>query len=461
MTYPAPIRVAAGCRIAPESIRTVRAAALTFASRYPTLPIGRLVSLCVPVAPSSLPDPTHIEGDTLWAAPSAQRWAVGRGEAVLVPSDGESAPAHLARRFDALRSTWDTDGPSSPPRAFFAFPFTGGADSPAVLWVPRVLVQRDGMVASVVLSVRGDGGPTMRVARLWADELDRMMLGGAATNRPWEPITVMRRSETPAPAEWMERVRDAAAAVAGGQLGKVVLSRRVDLEFSRPVDVPRMMRALVARYPDCTVFALPHGTGKVVAASPERLAVKLGNRVVSHALAGTARRGADPETDAVLAAELMASAKERHEHALVVDAVARSLGEICTGIEHAREPRVMPLRLLQHLWTPVAGCVRTGNHLLDVVARLHPTPAVAGWPRGKALSWLNRIGERRDGWYSGVAGWIDALGDGEASVVLRSALIENRAARLWAGAGIVGNSRPESELAETDIKFATLLELLE
>jgi isochorismate synthase len=250
------------------------------------------------------------------------------------------------------------------------------------------------------------------------------------------------------------------AAIAAGRFDKAVLARRVTAALPRPANLGRIVHELTRRYAECNVFTLPYGVATVLAASPERLAVKRGSSIVSHALAGTARRDGQPQRDADLAEALFACQKERDEHAFVVDAIVATLGALCDTIDAPASPTVMRLHNVQHLWTPISGRLRSGVSLLEAVARLHPTPAVAGYPRDAAMAWLGEIGERRGGCYSGVAGWIDGDGDGEAAVILRSALIEGTTVSLWAGAGIVAGSQPAEELAETDLKMAALLDVL-
>jgi len=190
------------------------------------------------------------------------------------------------------------------------------------------------------------------------------------------------------------------------------------------------------------------------------IAVKHGRNIVCDALAGTAKRTGVANEDAKTVAALMASIKERHEHALVVDDIRSSLAQLCENVAHASEPSVLQLNSLLHLQTKILGRLRPGEGLLSTLKRIHPTAAVLGSPRHAAAEWLQSVGEIRDGLYSGAAGWLDLNGDGEAAVVLRSAYVEDRTAVLWAGAGIVAQSEPAAELAETSLKFATMLEAL-
>jgi len=260
---------------------------------------------------------------------------------------------------------------------------------------------------------------------------------------------------------WRARVRAAIDAISNGELIKVVLARRLSVQMMGPVVPGELAERLARNHPDCYVLSFPFERGWVVAASPELLTSKRDRRVICHALAGTAKRHADPAADVNAASALLASSKERQEHAVVVDAIAAGMADLCDEVEHPEAPIVLPLRFLQHLWTPLSGHLRPAVSLLDVVTHLHPTPAILGSPVDAARSWLAKIGESRDGLYSGVVGWIDSKGDGDAVVVLRSAYIEDRTVVLWAGAGIVADSDPDAELTETELKLATMLEALQ
>lgn len=260
--------------------------------------------------------------------------------------------------------------------------------------------------------------------------------------------------------DWRRRVADTRRAIGEGLFDKAVLACRMDAELSAPVSIGNAMHRLGRNYPDCHVLTLPHGKGCVVAATPEPLALKQGDRISAHALAGTVARGAHSLDDARSASVLRASSKERREHQLVVDAVRSRLAGLCRKVEPVDEPGVRTLRFVQHLWTEVRGVLHDAVDLLQVAQQLHPTPAVLGSPQAAARDWLARCSLQRDGLYTGVAGWIDRQGDGEAVVLLRSAWLEDRRAVLWAGAGIMAESDPDAEFNEIRLKFKTMLEIL-
>ncbi len=400
--------------------------------------------------PGRLPSKT-LGSDCRWLTPDEDRALYGTGEALrLVLSDPDE--------FEAYRLAWSVvgDGVGPPPLAFWTLPSPLDSPSP-VLWVPRVLLRRHAGRSTVTVSLRRGAAPVAETARLWMAEARALLAGRPQSDLP----AIAALTSGCDVAGWTDRVRRTTEAIAAGRLAKAVLARRLSIRLTDTADPGVLADGLADLYPSCCSFSLPHGNGHVVAASPERLAVKRGAHVVSTALAGTARRHAGPEDDARAAADLLASPKERREHAIVADAIVEALAKVCDTVERPETPVIMRLRQVQHLWTPITGCLQPEVRFLDVVSRLHPTPAVLGWPRSAALDWLRAMEEVRDGLYTGVAGWIDRDGDGEAAMVLRSAYVEGRAAVLWAGAGIMAESDAARELAETDLKLSTLLNLFE
>jgi isochorismate synthase len=203
-----------------------------------------------------------------------------------------------------------------------------------------------------------------------------------------------------------------------------------------------MLRAVE---PHCYVFAAPVGSATLVGASPELLVSRRGRRVRSVPLAGTAPRAGDPEVDRANAAALAASSKEREEHAIVVDAVAGVLGAVCDDLAFDPEPVLEPTANVWHLATRFEGTLRDpAVTALDLVAALHPTPAICGSPAADALAVIDELEPFDRGAYAGPVGWVDAGGDGEWAIALRCASIEHDRATLYAGAGIVRSPRPRS-----------------
>jgi isochorismate synthase len=224
--------------------------------------------------------------------------------------------------------------------------------------------------------------------------------------------------------------------------------------------VGRVLSRLRALYPDCHIFSIRAGDSTFLGASPELLVSLREGLASALGLAGSVRRGATPDEDEALGRGLLASAKNRREHATTVGAILEALSGVTEQLLASEQPQLRRLRNIQHLATEVAGRALPGVDVLELVRRLHPTPAVCGWPREAARRVISAIERFDRGWYAGPVGWLDARGDGEFAVALRSALVRLDHAWLFAGNGIMGDSEPESELAEVQLKFRPLTEAL-
>lgn len=324
------------------------------------------------------------------------------------------------------------------------------------LIVPRLQLAAVGGECWLTVSslVASDGTPDTSAEELaW---LCRSVLGTAAAepDASWsDPRNAGLTFSSPMrAAEWRGLVEDATSAIRAGELHKVVLAREVHGTAPRDVDVIAVLRHLRAAQPDCFVFGYWRGDRAFVGASPERL-VRLDGRVVqASSLAGSAARGASLTEDAALAAALMVSEKDRAEHGAVRDALRAGLADLCDDVIAPDTPSLLTLRHVHHLHTPVSAVLRRGHSLLDVVARLHPTPAVGGTPRAAALDFIRRHEQLDRGWYAAPIGWMGRE-SGEFAVALRSAVIAGRDATLFAGCGIVAASDPEREFAESLVKL--------
>jgi salicylate biosynthesis isochorismate synthase len=260
--------------------------------------------------------------------------------------------------------------------------------------------------------------------------------------------------------EWEALVEDAAHACRTGVLEKVVLARAVRARARAPFDPAVVLERLRDAYPNAYVFAVARGPRCFLGATPERLVRLRDGTVDATCLAGSAPRGETPEEDARLGSALLASAKDRAEHAVVVRSVRAALEGVCSEVHSPDEPRLLRLRNVQHLYTPVDGHVSWPTCVLDLVQRLHPTPAVGGYPREGALRFIREREGLDRGWYAGPVGWLDRRGDGEFAVALRSALLHGAEATLFAGSGIVAQSRAFDEYAETCLKLRPMLNAL-
>ncbi|GAA2973471.1 isochorismate synthase [Actinokineospora diospyrosa] len=253
-------------------------------------------------------------------------------------------------------------------------------------------------------------------------------------------------------------VRRALALMEAGELSKVVLARRLDLVAAEPVHVLDLVRALAARDPRGHTFAADLGDRTLLGTSPELLVRRQGRIVSSNPLAGSRPRSEDAVLDGRNATELLASAKDRREHALVVTAVADGLAPYCKQLSVPAEPELLPTRAMWHLSTQVSGVLADPDTpVLELATALHPTPAVCGSPTATARRVIGELEPFDRGFYTGVVGWSDARGDGEWVVTIRCGEVRGATLRLFAGAGLVPGSDPEAELAETGAKLRTLL----
>jgi isochorismate synthase len=263
--------------------------------------------------------------------------------------------------------------------------------------------------------------------------------------------------ELPSAAEWKDQISRTTRDIEASKLEKVVLARALRLDARESFDTAQALERLSSHYPDCSIFAISRGERCFLGATPERLARVRNGEFSAMGLAGSARRGATLAEDSELGQRLLDSAKDRHEHVIVVEALLEALGDLCSTLQVPPSPSLLKLKNVQHLHTPLTGTLRPGTTLLDVVERLHPTPAVGGHPRDVALALIREREGFDRGWYAGPIGWIDGQGNGEMAVAIRSSLVHQNEAFLFAGCGIVAGSDPEHEYAESCAKLRPML----
>lgn len=277
-----------------------------------------------------------------------------------------------------------------------------------------------------------------------------------------DPIKIL---DVPRPEAYMASVERALAILNNGNIKKIVLARTLEISIKSAVNISHLISKLARGNPSSFTFSVPVWTEEdfysFVGVSPELLVQKMGRRIITNPLAGSIRRGATPEEDLANSERLLASAKDRYEHSIVVAAVMRALGPFCTRLTVSDEPSLIKTPTVWHLGTNIVGELLTPEiSSLELALALHPTPAVCGDPKDSALRAIMEIEEFDRRLYAGLVGWMDAKGDGEWAVALRCAEIGKQRVRLFAGAGIVNGSRPEVELAETTAKLRTMLDAL-
>jgi salicylate biosynthesis isochorismate synthase len=449
------------------------------------------------LATISVPLPADVDPSAVVCASrrAGEQWFVfeqpDRGRAALA-SLGEAA--HLSAsgpdRFAVVADRWrgmsaaavadPTEGLGSGPIAVGGFAFApdgGGAPhwagfAPASLIVPEVALtrraprrNRGDAHAEVRLTLAAMAHPDDLAEELMA-RLERRLAELRDEPLPLLDPAPMGRYQVASampPEHYESAVASAVRLIEAGEIEKVVLAREVQVHAGGGAsiyDPAAVFGVLREAFPSCFVFCVGRGNATLVAASPELLVRREGHRVSTLALAGSTRRSADPAVDDHLGEQLLRDESYREEHAIVARRIERALRPHAVWVAAAPEPELVRIANIQHLATPIRAQLTAPIEALELAGLMHPTPAVGGEPAAPALRLIPALEGLDRGWYSGPVGWTDGTGDGEFCVALRCALLRGGVARCYAGNGIVRDSDPAKELAETEIKLQALLPLL-
>jgi salicylate biosynthesis isochorismate synthase/menaquinone-specific isochorismate synthase len=395
----------------------------------------------------------------------------GLGQTAVLGAAGPGRFADVADRWRALAAaavSGTADEPGEGPLALggFAFAEEGGraphwrAFQPASLIVPELALRRRAGEVSLTLTALAspDDVPAELADRL-ARRLSELRVAPLPLLDPAPTGRFLVAGAMP-PEHYEQAVARAVELISAGELEKIVLAREVQVHAPRPYDPAAIFAVLRREFPSCFVFCVGRGDAALVAASPELLVRREGQRVSTLALAGSTRRSADPAVDDHLGEQLLRDASYREEHAIVARRIERTLRAHSVWVAARSEPELVRIANIQHLATPIRAQLAAPIEALELAGLMHPTPAVGGEPLSRAAPLIPALEGLDRGWYSGPVGWTDAAGDGELCVALRCALLEGPLARCFAGNGIVRDSDPARELAETEIKLQALLPLL-
>jgi isochorismate synthase len=343
------------------------------------------------------------------------------------------------------------DGAATP--AWSSFP-------PALMVLPELSLCRSGDATHLTLNaIGGSGVDRDRV-------LDRLRARLAALDDASLPLLDPDRlghteiESVRPPSHFEAAVAAAVELIRAGEIEKVVLARELLLHAPGAYDVAAIFGAMRELFPACFCFCCGTPEGAFVAPSPELLIRRSGASASTVALAGSARRSSDPAVDDHIGERLMQSAKDRSEHDIVVRRIVRRLRGHAVWVEPAAEPGLVKIANIQHLATPIHAQLADPRSAVELAGMLHPTPAIGGEPWPGAGELIDELEGMDRGWYAGPIGWMDATEDGEFCVGIRSALLRDREAHLFAGNGIVADSDPAAELAETEPKLEAMLPLL-
>jgi salicylate biosynthesis isochorismate synthase len=345
----------------------------------------------------------------------------------------------------------------------FAFDPEGGTSSPwsslspGSMVLPELSICRQGdrtflTVNAVVQPGQADSAvPLVRIGHIRNSAMP--LLDPHLTARP------EIRSVHP-PGDFEQAVAAATRRIEAGEMSKIVLAREVVVGAGAAHDPAPLFGAMREQFPSCFCFCCGTLEAAFIGASPELLVRRSGASVSTVALAGSTRRSSDPAVDDHLAEQLLRSDKDRREQRIVAERIVRALRPHAVWVEAAPEPEIVKVANIQHLATPVIAQLAEPRSAVELAGLLHPTPAVGGEPWPAVSPAIAELEEMDRGWYAGPVGWMDATEDGEFCVALRSALLRDREAHLYAGVGVVAGSDPAAELAETEVKLNALLPLL-
>ncbi|WP_240370970.1 isochorismate synthase [Anoxybacteroides rupiense] len=321
--------------------------------------------------------------------------------------------------------------------------------------VPTVLLSLKKDCAMITITVPSKNNQSM------LEEIDRLL--GLLYTKSFHPTSSLPRCVTYEEIrtdEWIHAVRQIIDEIQQGSFDKVVLAREVRLQFDGQLTPSAVLEHLCEQQPFSYLFAFEQAGSCFIGASPEQLVKKEEHTFYSTCLAGSIRRGRTSSEDESLGQVLLQDEKNLHEHRFVVEMIRQAMQDVCEDVKISPEPQLLKMRDIQHLYTPVIGKSDSRVSLLSVVERLHPTPALGGAPKEKALEMIREAEPLDRGWYAAPIGWMNAMGDGEFAVAIRSGLLQGNEAFLFAGCGVVGDSEPFSEYEETNVKLKPMLSAL-
>jgi salicylate biosynthesis isochorismate synthase/menaquinone-specific isochorismate synthase len=409
-----------------------------------------------------------------WEQPDREFALAGLGVAHESSSRGPNRFAEVAE--DCLRTGWDgiVDEPPRLPAGAgpvwlggFAFDPDGGGSStwsslpPGSLVLPELSLCRSGERTFLTFNAVVGAGED-------AERLESGLSARLVALRPEAPLPLLDPHPTAhaeirsarTPGEFEAAVEAATARIAAGAMSKVVLAREVIVSAAAAHDPAALFGAMRVQFPACFCFCCGTPEAAFLGASPELLVRRSGAGVSTVALAGSTRRSSDPAVDDHLGEQLLRSDKDRREQRIVSERIVRALRPHAVWVEAAAEPEIVKVANIQHLATPVIAQLAEPHSAIEMAGLLHPTPAVGGEPWSEAAAAIAELEGMDRGWYAGPVGWMDATEDGEFCVALRSGLLRDRDAHLFAGVGVVAGSDPAAELAETEVKLGALLPFL-
>jgi menaquinone-specific isochorismate synthase len=406
-----------------------------------------------------------------WKYPGEEKYMIGIGISKQISSDQETD------RFFHVGKEWkrfidqaiifdDNHIEGTGPTAFGGFSFDPLKEK-TILWskfshslfhIPTFMLSMNNgeafLTTNVVCTDQDDLSLYMKVEK----EREKL-LEQASKQMKFNTASLTKKMDIH-PEEWKRSVTQVVNEIKKGTLKKVVLARELRLLFDKNIQAELVLNQLLREQLDSYVFAFESNGDCFIGATPERLVKKEADQVYSTCLAGSTARGKNDLEDKLLGNSLLNDGKNLIEHQYVVDMIKSAMEDTCSEVVIPERPRLLKLKHIQHLYTPVKGKANRESSLLSLVERLHPTPALGGFPKEKAVEKIREVEDLDRGFYAGPLGWFDHQGNGEFAVAIRSGLIQGNEASLFAGCGVVGDSLSDLEFEETKIKFKPMLSAL-
>jgi len=447
----------------------------------------RYASLQIPLPENFLLSPVSFCDSFFLSRPDSAITLLGLDSLISFKAKGEQRFVTIKKDYCNALKSWHYD---NPPMAFLAFAFDE-QDTMEDCWqlfpntlltIPRILFQEKNAIQTIIVNIELTDSyslQTTKIEQLLTDYFSSALLNAQQQTEQATALISIEQKE--AYQHWQSLAKNAIRQIKSGQFDKLVTSRRNSITTSEPISIAHLVHKLAHYYPCCSIFSYSSSGKTIVAASPEQLLSLQHPDIQSNAIGGTISRKkhsckADScapnslpfflkQSSEQSSNEFFESKKLLKEHHFISRAIYQNLDPLCYTLKMPFTPYLMKLHNLYHLETPVQGKLMEQYDLFDCITALHPTPAVAGLPGQAAKQWLINNEDYQRGWYTGAFGWVDADMNGDLSVMLRCALIENshnkkQKIHLFAGAGLVAESDPDAEWQETELKMQTIMEIL-
>ena len=407
-----------------------------------------------------------------WKHPSQNKYLVGLGTCEeIVTNQGADRFFHVEKKWKQLieqaviNNTEDHQGTG--PVAFGCFSFDPLKEktslwshfSAAVFRLPKFMLSIIDNQAFLTTNVICNSSQDPDIYIGIEKERQKLLTRAAFPCIKYDEVILNDRMDVRSE-EWLDSVKKVVQDLKKGPLKKVVLARELRLFFNEHVHIESALNRLLSEQLDSYVFAMESNEDCFIGATPERLVRKEQEHAFSACLAGSTARGHNEEEDTQLGEALLKDDKNRIEHQYVVNVIRQAMEETCHEVKIPSAPQLLKLKHIQHLYTPVIGTLDQHISILSLVEKLHPTPALGGFPKEEAKAKIREVEALDRGLYAGPIGWLDYRGNGDFAVAIRSGLIQGNEASIFAGCGIVEDSVAQFEFEETNIKFKPMLSAL-